>query len=163
MRRSLSRGTGAVEAYPVTTVAFRDGIMAADSRYCETTVGITRGPKIFRKKVGKREVLIGIAGDDTFAAMLFVDWYGTNNDALYKSITALDGDAFDILIWDGRKLFEASPRCRPCEIEESYYAIGSGALHAITAMDCGKSAIQAVQMAARRDQHTGGRVVSQKL
>lgn len=147
----------------MTTVAFRDGVLAGDSRYSETTVGATRGPKLFRKKVGKRDVLLGIAGGDIFAAMLFIDWYGTTNDSLYKTITALDGDAFDILIWDGKKLFEANSCCRPCEIEEPYYAIGSGAVHAITAMDCGKSAAQAVQMAMKRDPATGGRIVTMTL
>ena len=36
------------------------------------------------------------------------------------------------------------------------YAIGSGADHAITAMDMGASAIGAVEMAAKRDTGTGG-------
>lgn len=147
----------------MTTVAFRDGIMASDSRYSETTVGVTQGPKLFRKKIGKKEVIIGISGSDTFAAMLFIDWYGTQNDVLHKTITALDGDAFDILIWDGKRLFEANPCCRPVELDEPYYAIGSGGVHAITAMDCGKTAAQAVQLAMKRDCASGGRVVQMSL
>lgn len=147
----------------MTTVAFRDGVMASDSRYSETTVGVTRGPKLFRRKVGKREVLIGISGADTFAAMLFIDWYCAPSESAHRVLTALDGDAFDILIWDGKRLMEANPCCRPCELDEPYYAIGSGAVHAITAMDCGKSAAQAVQMAAKRDCATGGRIVTMRL
>lgn len=146
----------------MTTVAFRDGVMACDSRYSETSVGGTRGPKVFRKKIGKREVLIGIAGD-VFAAMLFVDWYGTSNADLYKTLTEMTEDSFGILIWDGKRLLEANHYCRPCELGEPYYALGSGGVHAITAMDCGKTAIQAVQMAIKRDIHSGGRIVSMKL
>lgn len=146
----------------MTTVAFRDGIMAADSRYSETSVGATRGPKIFRKKVGKREALIGIAGD-VWAAMLFVDWYGTNNTELYKTLTGMTDDGFSAMIWDKKKLFEANRYCRPTEIDEPYYAIGSGGVHAITAMDCGKSAAQAVQMAMKRDVYSGGRIVTLTL
>lgn len=42
-------------------------------------------------------------------------------------------------------------------------AIGSGCEHAITAIDCGLTAAQAVKMAAKRDMHTGGKIRSQKL
>lgn len=38
------------------------------------------------------------------------------------------------------------------------YAIGSGADHAITAMDMGANAFLAVQMAAKRDTGTGGTI-----
>lgn len=39
-----------------------------------------------------------------------------------------------------------------------YDATGSGGDHAITAMDCGKSAVDAVRMAIKRDSHTGGEI-----
>lgn len=39
-------------------------------------------------------------------------------------------------------------------------AIGTGAPHALTAMDCGLSPADAVRMAIRRDSSSGGRVVS---
>lgn len=151
----------------MTTIAFKDSVMASDSRYSETSVGITRGPKIFRKNIAKpgkpaKDVLIGIAGD-VFAAMLFVDWYGTNDADLHKTLTEMTDDGFFVMIWDGKKLLEANRYCRPCEIAEPYYAIGSGGVHAITAMDCGRTAIQAVQMAAKRDSATGGRIVHFKL
>lgn len=146
----------------MTTVAFRDGVMAADSRYSATCVGATRGQKIFKKKVGKRDVLIGICGD-VFAAMLFVDWYGTSNETLHKTLTEMTDDGFMVMIWDGKRLLEANRYCRPTEIAEPYYAIGSGGVHAITAMDCGKTALQAVQMAMKRDINTGGRVVTARL
>lgn len=146
----------------MTTVAFKDGVMASDSRYSETAVGVTRGPKIFRKKVGKKEVLIGISGD-VFAAMLFVDWYGTNNTDLHKTLTGMVDDGFTALVWDGKRLLEANRYCRPTEVDEAYYAIGSGGVHAMTAMDCGKTAAQAVVMAIKRDQYSGGRIISMTL
>lgn len=37
-----------------------------------------------------------------------------------------------------------------------HYAFGCGMYHAITAMDCGLSAAEAIQKAAERDMHTGG-------
>jgi ATP-dependent protease HslVU (ClpYQ) peptidase subunit len=146
----------------MTTIAFKDGILASDSRYSHESFGITRGPKLFRKTVGKREFLLGIAGD-AHAAMLFVDWYGTSNADLYKILTEMADDNFAVLVWDGKHLSEANRYCRPIEVDEPYYAIGSGAGHAMTAMDCGKNAVQAVRFAARRDHYTGGRIVSMSL
>jgi hypothetical protein len=35
-------------------------------------------------------------------------------------------------------------------------AVGSGADHAITAMDCGKTAVESIKMAMKRDSATGG-------
>lgn len=145
----------------MTTVAFKEGSMASDSRYTDA-VGITRGPKIFRTKTGKKEVLIGICGD-AYAAMMFVDYYGSGDKELHKVLVDMTDDNFEVLIWDGKKLWIANRYCRPLELEEPYYAIGSGAQHAITALDCGKSATQAVQMAAKRDSSTGGRTVTMRL
>ena len=42
-------------------------------------------------------------------------------------------------------------------------AIGSGSAHALTAMDCGLSAKDAVKMAARRDTCTGGTIRTFKV
>lgn len=42
-------------------------------------------------------------------------------------------------------------------------AMGSGAPYAMTAMDCGLSAIEAVKMAAKRDTGTGGKIRHYKV
>jgi hypothetical protein len=146
----------------VTTVAFRDGILASDSRYTDINVGITSGPKLFKKQVGKKQHLIGICGA-VYSAMLFVDWYGTDKSDLHKQLTGLNNDEFEVMVWDGKVLRAANYLLRLTEVHEPYFAIGSGAVHAITAMDCGKSAMEAVQMAARRDSGTGGKVVTMTL
>ena len=145
----------------MTTVAFRDGLMASDSRITDG-IGISRGEKLFRKKVGKRTCIIGICGD-LYAAMLFVDWYGSDDKVLRDQLIQLDDDPFEVMIWDGKRLVTANRICRPIHVIEPYHAIGSGGPHAITAMDCGKTASQAIQFAARRDSNTGGQVVTMTL
>lgn len=146
----------------MTTVAFRDGVMASDSRAVDSH-GITVSKKIFRKKVGKKEHLVGVCGD-LIAAMLFVDWYGSGDDKILAALRAAGVDAdFHVLVWTGSKLFTANSLCRLVEVEEAFYSVGSGAAHAMTAMDCGKSAAQAVALAARRDPNTGGRTVTATL
>lgn len=147
----------------MTTVVFRDGVMAADSRGNDTQVGACRLQKIFRKKFKGKEHLIGVCGFYE-AALLFIDWYGTNNQAIFDRLGKLSSDDdFGVMIWTGRKLLYADRLMRINHCLEDYWAIGSGAGHAITALDCGKTAAQAVQMAIKRDIHSGGRIVTARL
>ncbi len=60
-------------------------------------------------------------------------------------------------------LFEYDVYCRAEEVIDDFYAIGSGAKVALGAMACGKSAIEAVRIAARFDPYTGGRINSESL
>lgn len=46
---------------------------------------------------------------------------------------------------------------------EAPFAIGSGSDHAVTAMDAGMSPGQAVALAALRDPHTGGTIITRTL
>lgn len=147
----------------MTTIAFRDGVMAGDSRGGDENVGIVTIPKVFRKKIKGKDYLFGVAGYWE-AAMMFLEWFRTREAALHERLMKLhDTSEFDVLVWDGKKLLCADQFMYPIEVTEPYYALGSGAHHAITAMDCGRSARQAVQMAMKRDPNTGGRVVSMRL
>jgi hypothetical protein len=147
----------------MTCIAFRDGIMAADSLGNDDGIGKCRLQKLHRKRVKGKEHLIGVCGFFE-AAMLFVDWYGGSDTAMFDRLSRLStDDDFGVLIWTGKKLFNCNRLMRLTEVEEDFYAIGSGAGYAMTAMECGKSARQAVQMAARRDISTGGRIVQASL
>lgn len=77
----------------------------------------------------------------------------------------VDAGAF---IWDGKDLWEASfedgKEFWKVKLDtKKTYAIGSGSPHAITAMDCGLSAKDAVKMAMKRDSRTGGRIKVYKI
>ncbi len=147
----------------MTTVAFRDGVMAADSRGIDHGIGIVRIQKIFRKKIKGKEHLFGVAGYWE-AGLMFIDWFASRDAAMQERLSKLHDDSdFDVIVWTGKKLLCADSFMRLTECTEDYYAIGSGAPHAITAMDCGKSARQAVQMAMKRDSGTGGRIVTMRL
>lgn len=152
----------------MTTIAYRDGILAADSRLTYSTEGggsrkhlctklykktITEGRKTF-------EVIIATAGESS-PALVFMDWYGTGKPPP-EMLRELGGD-FTCLILRPDGLYEADVYCRPDKINEPFYAIGSGAKEALAAMHCGKSAVQAVRVAACVDPYTGGRIVSMSL
>lgn len=52
---------------------------------------------------------------------------------------------------------------RLLESRHKHFAIGSGMLHAVTAMDLGLSAFEAVKMAAKRDSCTGGKIRKMRI
>lgn len=151
----------------MTTIAYRDGILAADSRL---TVDHGSGArkhfckKLFRKTIteGKKkfDVIIATAGESS-PGMVFVDWYGSGKPVpdLFLHI----GGDFLCLVLRPDGLFEYDVYCRGEEIHEDFYAIGSGSMAALAAMHCGKSALDAVRIAARIDTYTGGRIVSESL
>lgn len=140
----------------MTTVAYRGGILAADSRATHGDAGATTATKLFRKRIGRREHLVGVAGD-LYAALIFIDWYGTAETKRPEQFADLfdAGEDFGALIWDGKSLWECNRLCRMVRVEEPYFAVGSGAQFALAAMDCGKSAREAVRIACRRDNNSG--------
>jgi hypothetical protein len=138
----------------MTTIVYANNEMAWDSR-------TTAGPAIIRDDSQKKHVrggvtfwMAGTVGDyDEFfegwdrkqtRRELNVAAFALEDGVLYRCGSDDDGS-----IWTSRVL---SPE-----------AIGSGSEHAITAIDCGLSAAQAVKMAAKRDTRTGGKIRSQKL
>ena len=152
----------------MTTIAYKDGVIAADSRETHETEagGSTKHvcAKLFRKTVGEGrkayEVILATAGESS-PGMIFVDWYGTGKE-VPRMLLDRDPD-FTCLILTPQGLFEADEYCRPVERSETAYAIGSGRKEALAAMSCGKSAVEAVRIAAIHDPYTGGRVHSMRL
>jgi hypothetical protein len=152
----------------VTTIAYRAGIIAADSRMTYTTDGGGSRKhlctKLYRKTIteGRRtfEAIIATAGESS-PALVFVDWYGSGKP-IPEMLRDLGGD-FTCLILTPRGLYEADVYCRPDQILEPFYAVGSGSKEALAAMHCGKSAREAVEIASRIDPYTGGRIVSMRL
>lgn len=146
----------------MTTIAYKNGTMAADTR-ATTYQGVSvTCEKLFRKKIGKgrkaRTVIIGVAGESS-ASLVFLDWYGTGAT---RPETLKDTD-FSALVLEKDGLYEYDSLCRGEKVLDPCYAIGSGQVAAMAAMFCGKTARQAVEIAARLDPYTGGRIVSYRL
>lgn len=151
----------------MTTIAYRDGIIAADSWATYGEEGSARRhtcKKLFRKTVtqGKKsfDVIIATAGESS-PGMVFVDWYGTGKPVpdLFLHI----GGDFTCLVLTPQGLFEYDVYCRGEQVMDDFYAVGSGAKVALGAMAAGKSAIEAVRIATRYDPYTGGRIVHDTL
>lgn len=154
--------------YSVTTIAYKNGVLAADSCVSlQTEAGGSRKfrcEKLYRKTIGKgrskKNVIIGLGGESS-PGLLFLDWYGSGKEPPTQLI---DGDAdFTALILTLDGLFEADAYCRPDKILEPFYAIGSGAKAALGAMHAGASAKRAVEIACRIDPYTAPPIVTMRL
>jgi ATP-dependent protease HslVU (ClpYQ), peptidase subunit len=147
----------------VTTIAFKDGIMAADSR-CTDECGsfFTKTRKIDRLASG---ALLGKAGDTDareVVALLSRATYRKlpSRRELAETRTEFNG----ILAFPNGRVFyvgiekagdgDASWTGEVIEVEERMCAVGSGYQFALGAMAGGKTAKQAVEIACRYDSYS---------
>jgi hypothetical protein len=145
----------------VTTIVYRDGIIAADSRatYSSEDGGarVWGCEKLFRR----RDAIIATAGE-TGPGLVFVDWYASG--AKTPPSAFIDGDAdFSCLVLTRKGLFEFDKWCRGERITSEFYAIGSGAKAAMGALHMGASARRAVAVACKVDPFTAAPVVWMSL
>lgn len=150
----------------MTTIAYRAGIIAADSQVTyeaprDKSGGSSRKhkcEKLFRKKAFGYPVIIATAGE-VGPGMMFVDWYGKKG----KPPAALADTDFTCLVLDEDGLWEFDSMCRAEKILDDFYAIGTGAKAALGAMHMGATAIEAVQVARLIDPYTGGPITGMCL
>lgn len=134
----------------MTTIAYKDGLIACDSRQ-------TRGDRIVSDNCSKCTEVDGVrfflAGTVCDEAALIAAYFGTPSAAPVESSGyAADNGVLMLIGHDENGIWKqvldlANPD-----------AIGTGAPYALTAMDMGASAEQSIAAAARRDIYTGGAV-----
>ena len=138
----------------MTTIAIKDGIMACDS---QVTAGSVRTLLKFQKVIRHEECFYGFAGDCHYISLVkeyIKGMIGIEDipDAVSLVVLCLPkvGKPFEMTI---RKGFVTA-----LNIDIPYYSIGSGSEFATTAMLCGKTAKEAVEVAKVFDVYTGGSV-----
>jgi hypothetical protein len=137
----------------MTVIAYRDGILAADSQTTtETEAGGIRKfgcEKLFHFKSTARhehECIIATAGENA-PGLIFLDWYARAPPKRKPPSQLVDGDAdFTCLVLTKAGLFEYDKYCRGEQIKEQFYAIGCGAKAALGAMHRGASAAEACEI-----------------
>lgn len=153
----------------MTTIAYRNGVIAADSRTTlETEGGGARMflcEKLFRKQVVLKgvaqEVIIATAGESS-PGMVFVDWFGSRKKPPIDDFLTGEAD-FTCLVLQHDGLWEYDAWCRGVKILDEFYAIGSGAKAALGALHMGAGARKAVELACRIDHYSGLPVVAMRL
>lgn len=140
----------------MTTIAYKDGVIAYDSRQC-------MGSLILDDDYDKKHVCDGNA--------FFFSGPSCELEALVRMFS---GESLEVrdqcsaLVYSNGTLFYCGMNKDSgfFSCEESLarpFVLGSGRDHALTAMDMGATAREAVKMAIKRDSGSGGRVRTYKL
>lgn len=160
----------------MTTIAYKDGVLAADS--CETVEGEDSGTykglclKIFC--VGAFRV--ALQGDSS-PGMVWLAWFRSvaektvNNQYILWPTPPEMVDRFldhgadftAVVLCPNKRLFIYDEWGLPIEVSEPFYAVGSGAKAARGAMAAGAGAVAAVEAACVVDPYTSGPVHSEKV
>lgn len=122
--------------------------MAADSLLSGDYADHVTLPKVREIVVDGKVLVAGVCGSSE-CAELFFDWLGDG-----KEKPSL-GDKFEALVFSEDGLFWYAEKLRGVELTGSQ-TIGSGCQYAISAMHCGKTAVEAVTIAGHFDVFTGG-------
>ena len=146
----------------MTTVAYRDGVMAAD------TLGVRFDmPRICYKVHRVGDAIIGAAGNYS-DCLVFVEWWRDGHDLkklpefkMYRG----EPDAPDIeaLVLTADGLDRWTEHFQHDPILDPFFAIGSGAGAAMAAMHMGADAAEAVRIASLVFMSTGGDVQVERL
>lgn len=149
----------------MTTIVYRDGILAADSQVTQDSeAGGSRKfkcEKLYRKTTSKgAEAIIALAGEST-PGLVFLDWYGT--DRKPSRLLIESGADFTALVLRRDGLWEYDCWCRGERVADAFYAIGSGAKAALGAMHMGATAAEACEIATRIDPYSSPPIVTMQL
>ncbi|WP_248920466.1 proteasome subunit beta [Pseudomonas entomophila] len=135
----------------MTTIAYKDGVIAYDSRTVRGTVVMEDDCEKLQVVNGVSFICTGATCDfDALIAAYFGEPATVPVEASGYAIT--DGELW--LVGHDDKTGIWKSRIGSSRVD----AIGSGSPFALAAMDMGASAYQAVEMAARRDTNTGGKI-----
>uniref|UniRef100_A0AAU6W498 Proteasome subunit beta n=2 Tax=root TaxID=1 RepID=A0AAU6W498_9VIRU len=135
----------------MTTIAYKDGVIAYDS---QITSGNTITYDDYEKCHEVKGVKFVMSGKTSDYEDLQSAWFGAS---VTRNLEAA------AIVFDSERLWyigaDTDSGFWKCPIDgKGLYAIGSGADHALTAMDMGATAGEAVEMAKKRDTGTGGQV-----
>lgn len=140
----------------MTTIAYKDGVIAYDSRSTMGDLISDDSTNKAKHDQGVFFVLTGAASD--YPA--FIENYHAKRMITRCGSAALVLDDGSLYYTGGNK---EDGFFRHHITTDKVFAIGSGQDHAFTAMDMGATAVEAVRMAAKRDAGTGGRIRSYKI
>jgi len=147
----------------MTTIAYRNGIIAADSR--ETTsdesAGDYAGKCVKLLRVGDN--VVALQGESS-PGMAWLHWFreGMRDEALAQSIRDAQND-FTAVVLNKRGLWTWDCWLVPQKVTARFYAVGSGTKAALGALHMGASAVQAVRVACKIDPWSAPPIVSMSL
>lgn len=145
----------------MTTIAYRDGILAADSQ-CQAGSRILGSVRKI-ELIDTEPVRLVAAAGNLDKCRLFLDWQRNGGlmtdrpDLRALSDNDEDFEAFVVYQTAPDIIHTYETNCIACPVSiKKFYAIGSGAQIAIGALEMGAPAQLAVSIATRYDLYTGG-------
>lgn len=140
----------------MTTIATDGRSMAGDGQQTHSNDVIT-GLGIAKVRRLPDGSIIGICGD-VVDALSYIKWLecGGTKPKFTRPFEAL------LLSPKEGLTYRYTPSLEPVPCEAPA-AIGHGMQYALAAMDCGKSPAEAVEIAARRDPYTGGKITTLRI
>lgn len=133
----------------MTTIAFKDGYISADSN---TTVGNIFGGTTKKIKI-IGDIIIACAGSSRQATQ-FYEWV---EDGMIKK-DRVKLDSMRALVYRQGKIWVMERDCILFRTKAPFFAIGSGSELASGAMQFGATAEEAVKVACKLDNCSGGKV-----
>ncbi len=152
----------------MTTIAYRNGILATDSR--ETTSDEHAGDyanrcvKLLRLDPPREPECIAALQGDSSAGMAWLEWFnkGQADDTLRDAIRDSEAD-FTAVVLNKYGLWTWDRWLIPQRVKGKFYAVGSGTKAALGALHMGASAVQAVKVACKIDPWSAPPIVSMAL
>ncbi len=137
------------------TVVIWDGKTLASDRRITSGHTISTSIKIYRVQEG----IIGFAGNVS-SIHEFLDWFQNDRHAITfpEKLKSEETGVQAIFIDKNKKIWQFDYSPSPFQITQKYAAIGSGDESALVAMECGKSAEQAVKVVCKFNSSCGGGV-----
>ena len=137
----------------MTTIAYKDGIIAYDSRQCcENTIEDDDFDKCIIRE-GIQFFISGFLSDfEDFLESFFANKNTTDRILQNVALIVIDGVLWGASFTDDKRFWKVRLKTNIC------HAYGSGGDHALTAMDMGATAKESVKWAMKRDCKTGGKI-----
>lgn len=141
----------------MTCIAYRNGIMAADSLTVHSN--LLKDPGTIKINV-KGGWLLGVSGDACPPDHTISKWFRP----LALQLPRLEGYSFSMLavgpggvirVWDQEGQFEP--------IKRKFWAVGCGTELAVGAMEMGATAVQAVAVAIKYNNWCGGEIITRRI
>jgi len=144
----------------MTTIAASSNelAMAGDSLAADENEIRTPVVKVFRS----RGCLVGFAGE-YYAGHIFLEWFDRHAKRKLRPSPSDVGDFTGIVLDPDGRIFTCDNHFVLVQESMDFYAIGSGAAFALSALDLGLSVEESINHASKFDIFTGGRVTIERL
>jgi ATP-dependent protease HslVU (ClpYQ) peptidase subunit len=142
----------------MTTIVYKDGILASDSQVTTGTFFVHTAAKIIKTNRGELAASAGRMIDHP----PFIEWLNRENRK-FKNFPKLSDSFEGILINQDREIYSISNTGIFAPVLDDYITAGSGSQIAVGALLAGVDAITAVKIAIEKDIYSGGEVQCLKL